>query len=181
MLTGSSFRHRFLRENPSAATRRPLRLVAAAIGTLTVLAASPMQAAAQASNAEARLRWPVDISELNVILTNDYNHCKYVSPTKCHTGIDIPAKSASTVKPAANGNIALIQLNGGGVGCTANGGCEDKGLGNSIIVWHGLLDVYTQYSHLDDISDDIEKGMDNKCSLVQGIPNAIPATTSKPR
>ncbi len=80
-----------------------------------------------------------------------------------HTGIDLYTKGGKpTIYPTAPGVVMIIQPNGP---CSdyhgEGGGCEDHGLGNTVIIEHIVEDgqpIYSLYAHLDSINPSLHEG-----------------------
>jgi len=80
-----------------------------------------------------------------------------------HTGIDLYTKGGKpTIYPTTLGVVVLIQSNGP---CSdyhgKGGGCEDHGLGNTVIIEHILGNgqrIYSLYAHLDSIDPSLSEG-----------------------
>lgn len=81
-------------------------------------------------------------AEFDAVVTNQY-----------HTGVDITAALRTPVYAAASGVVSKIQLLDTSGSCGHGTGCEDHGMGKTVIVKHLVANttVYTQYSHLDSI------------------------------
>src|SRR5439155_9336665 len=101
----------------------------------------------------------VDHADQSVI-TQTYAHFGTVVVNEYHTGLDIAPNPNTTLMAiaASTGEVIRIQQNGDS-GCDAvPGGCSDHGYGNTVTLRHsvGNTTVYTQYSHLASISQNIQ-------------------------
>ncbi len=101
---------------------------------------------------EALFTWPVRPDNRGTI-SQDYAHFDLGRPNAYHGGLDIAVDRGSAVHPTAPG--VVIQIVENDIGCVqTQGGCEDQGFGNTVIVEHIYqgTPVYSQYAHLDTIN-----------------------------
>lgn len=112
--------------------------------------------------------WPIPgVSRAGI--SNDYAHYaeyNWVVDEKYHTGIDIYARLETSVVAIADGCVVRIQRNHEGCEGGPRLGCEDRGLGHTVIVRHDLPSgvVYSRYSHLHSIQEEILK----RCGAGEG-------------
>jgi hypothetical protein len=111
------------------------------------------------------LMWPIHpdpnaVSGQALDLGQAYSDFDAGAPNEYHTGIDIwNIVEGTGVYPAAAGYITTIQLNdltcNHGNKKNSGGICYDHGVGNTVIIAHvfGTSKLYTQYSHLNSISE----------------------------
>lgn len=83
---------------------------------------------------EALFTWPVRPANRGTI-SQDYAHFDLGRPNAYHGGLDIAVDRGSAVHPTAPG--VVIQIVENDIGCVqTQGGCEDQGFGNTVIVEH---------------------------------------------
>ncbi len=112
-------------------------------------------------------QWP--LREIGVdAISQDYAQFNGIGNERYHTGLDIKASVGISVYPTVNGEVIEIQENGGqvvsGSPCKKpkkgeTSGCSDHGYGNTVIIKHALRGdtlVYSQYSHLDEIAENLK-------------------------
>lgn len=105
-----------------------------------------------------QLRWPLCGDDRSKVIRGYAEFgTSPTGPPAHHSGLDISDDNDAPVFASAAGSVVLVQLQDRS-GCpTSAVGCRDRALGNTVIVKHSIAgkELYTQYSHLRAIADDL--------------------------